>query len=139
MRVGIVYFAPKNPQTYRTLAEGIARGLSSRGVQVDVIDGELEKEKRLSFYEYIIIGCEPASLFGRKIPPSVDRFLSQAGAIGGKRSCAFIGKHLFASSRALSQLMKLMEREGMFLTYSEILSSRNQAEQLGSHLLMEKG
>ncbi|MCX7788815.1 MAG: hypothetical protein N2442_14090 [Spirochaetes bacterium] len=135
MRVAIVYFAPKHRDTYRTLAEGIARGLISRGAQVDVIDGETEKEKRLSLYEYIIMGCEPASLFGKKIPTTVDRFLSQAGSIGGKRSCAFIGKHLFASSRALSQLMKSMEREGMFLTYSEILSNRAQAEQLGIHLL----
>ncbi len=138
MRVVIVYFAPKHRDSYRTLAEGIARGLLSRGAQVDVVDGELEKEKRLSFYEYIVLGCEPASLFGKRIPPSVDRFLSQAGVIGGKRSCAFIGKHLFSSSRALSQLMKAMEREGMFLTYSEILSNRSQAEQLGSRLLTEK-
>lgn len=139
MRVVIAYFAPRNRETYRNLANGIARGLESRGVQVDVIDGELEKEKRLSFYEYLVIGCEPASLFGRKIPPSVSTFLSQAGAIGGKRSCAFTGKHLFASSRALSQLMKTMEREGMFLTYSEILSSPLQAEQMGIHLPTEKG
>jgi hypothetical protein len=93
----------------------------------------------VNFYEYLIIGCEPASLFGRKIPPSVDRFLSQAGSIGGKRSCAFVGKHLFSSSRALSRLMKAMEREGMFLTYSEVLATPRQAEQLGSHLPTEKG
>ncbi len=139
MRIAIVYFAPRNRDSYRTLSERIARGLVSRGAHVDVIDGELEKEKRLSFYEYIIIGCEPASLFGKKIPPSVGRFLSQAGVIGGKRSCAFIGKHPFASSRALSRLMNAMEREGMFLTYSEIISTQTQAEQLGSHLPIEKG
>ena len=139
MRVVIAYFAPRNRESYRKLAQGIARGLESRGFQVDVIDGEVEKGKRLSFYEYIVIGCEPASLFGRKIPQSVSTFLSQAGSIGGKRSCAFIGKHPFASSRALSQLMKAMEREGMFLTYSEILSSPSQAEQLGIHLPTAKG
>ncbi|MFQ3619594.1 MAG: hypothetical protein SNJ78_01490 [Spirochaetales bacterium] len=134
MRAVIVYFAPKHREQYRKLAVSIAQGLSSKGVQTDLIDGVLEKDKRLSLYQYIILGCEPASLFGKKIPSLVSNFLSQAGAIGGKRSCAFVGKHFLSSNRALAQLMRAMEKEGMFLTYSEVLSTEEQAQRLGALL-----
>lgn len=135
MRAAIVFFASKHRDRYRSLAHKIAEGFVSQGNQADVIDGEQETDKRLTIYQYLVIGCEPSSLFGKKIPASVSRFLSQAGTVGGKRSCAFTAKHPLASSRALSQLMKVMEKEGLFLTYSEILTNPEQAESLGKRII----
>jgi Trp operon repressor len=54
--------------------------------------------------------------------------------VAGKRSFAFITKNVFGAPKALVRLMKNMEKEGMFLKYSSILNSPQEAEEIGKRL-----
>ena len=61
-------------------------------------------------------------------------FLSAAGMVSGKHSFAFVSKTPFGSTKALSRLMKSMEKEGMLIKNSSILTSPQEAREIGKRL-----
>jgi len=135
MRVCVLY-APvaKNNEKMKAIANALSEGISAQGHLVDVFDMTLEAGKIVSFYDYLIIGTESPTFFGGKIPTSVSGFLKSAGSISGKRCMAFITKGGLRSMKTLQVLMKAMEKEGMFLKKSEVISKVDFAKAVGKHL-----
>ena len=85
-------------------------------------------------YQYIAVGSQTLSNFSGKLPDKVGHYLGSSGMVAGKRSFAFVTKNMFGATKALSRLMKNMEKEGMFLKYSSILNSPQEAEEIGKRL-----
>jgi menaquinone-dependent protoporphyrinogen IX oxidase len=108
--------------------------MESMGHRVDVMDAWTEDGFRLPGYEYIVVAAEPNSFFSGKIPEPVSKFLSAGSSIGGKKSAAFIKKGGVFTARALSNLMRAMEKEGMLVNWSEILLNAAHAEALGKRI-----
>jgi len=134
MRAAVVFFAMNSRNKILNITKSLARGIESQGHQVDIIDGLHDVNAKLTMYQYIAVGSEPVSNFSGKIPEKVGHFLSSSGMVAGKRSFAFITKNAFGASKALTRLMKNMEKEGMFLKYSSILNSPQEAEEIGKRL-----
>jgi hypothetical protein len=135
VRVAIVFFAERKREKILPVVRAFAKGLEESGQRVDIIDGFQDINTRLTVYEYIAAGCESLSLFSGKISEKIAPFLSQAGTMAGKRCFAFTIKSPFAAFRALARLMKIMEKEGMLLTYSDIFSSPGYAREVGKKLM----
>jgi menaquinone-dependent protoporphyrinogen IX oxidase len=136
MRAAVVFFAVKNRDEVLSIARALAKGMESQGHQIDVVDGMRDVNTKLTLHSYIAVGTEAVSLFGGKIPEKVAFFLASAGHIVGKRSFAFVRKTPFGANGALLRLMKAMEREGMYLKYSEIIRTAEAGEEIGSRLHM---
>ena len=85
-------------------------------------------------YQYIVVGASAINSFGGKISENVAKFLSNAGVVTGKRSFAYIAKGGMRITKTLSVLMNTMEHEGMYLKYSEILTSAEEAKAIGKRL-----
>ena len=134
MRVAVVYFSGRNSDKLASLAKSLARGIERQGNQVDVFDGESDSNAKLTIFQYIAVGTVPASLFGGRLPESVKAFLASRGVVSGKRSYAFVGKSAFGAQKALTNLMKCMEGEGMYLKSSDVLRSPTEAEEIGKRL-----
>ncbi len=134
MRTAVVFFTVQRRDRILDIAKSLARGIEKQGHQVDIIDGDHDINSKLTIYRYISVGTEPLSSFGGKIPKKISEFLNSSGMIAGKRSFAFVTKNMLGSSRALSRLMKGMEKEGMFLKNSGILNSPEEAEEIGKNL-----
>jgi len=134
MRAAVVFFALSSRDRVLSIARSLARGMESQGHQVDIVDGTRDVNTKLTIYQYLAVGTEPAGNFGGKIPEKVGHFLNSSGMVAGKRSFAFVIKNLAGASKALSRLMKSMEKEGMFIKYSAILSSAQEAEEVGKRL-----
>ena len=134
MRVAVVFFTEKSREKLINISKSLAEGIKSQGHQVDLIDGDRDVNTRLTIYKYIAVGTEAVTSIGGKIPEKVAVFLSAAGVVSGKRCFAFILKKFFGSTKALFRLMKGMEKEGMFLKYSEIIQSDVEAEEIGKRL-----
>jgi menaquinone-dependent protoporphyrinogen IX oxidase len=134
MRAAVVFFSAMSRDRILSIARSLARGIESQGHQVDIVDGTRDVNTKLTIYQYIAVGTEPFSNFGGKIPDKVGQFLNSSGMVAGKRSFAFVTKNLAGSPKALSRLMKSMEKEGMFLKYSAILSNAQEAEEIGKRL-----
>lgn len=101
---------------------------------VDVLDMSLETGKIVSYYDYLIVGTEATTFFGGKIPNQVSSFLKSAGAISGKRCMAFVTKGGLRSMKTLQTVMKIMEKEGMYLKKSEIIDKAEMGRAVGKHL-----
>ncbi len=138
VRAAVVFYPNGSRDKLLAVAKALAKGIESQGHQVDVIDGSRDLHTKLTAYQYIAVGSEPASFISSKIAPELGRFLAQAGMVGGKRSFGFMLKKGLAGNRALRNLMKVMEAEGMFLRFSEVLGSPEDAEEVGKRLLVEQ-
>lgn len=134
MRVAVVFFGGKSRERIVDVANGLVRGLEKEAHHVDLIDAEKDSNTKLTGYEYLAVGAPGISLFGGKIPTSVSEYLSSAGIVGGKKSFAFTIRKPLGATKALRTLMNVMEHEGMFIRYSEILRSRQEAEIVATRL-----
>jgi hypothetical protein len=133
MRIAIVS-APaskKEPPEYVRL---FAKGMESMGHRADIIDAWTEDGMKLPGYEYIAVIAEPLSFFSGKINEKIPKILAAGSSLAGKKSAAFVKKQGLFSSRALSRLMKAMEKEGMVVNWMDILLNPPHAEAMGKRI-----
>jgi hypothetical protein len=121
----------KDPPEY---ARSFAKGMESMGHRVDVINAWTEDGMRLPGYEYIAVISEPVSFFSGKIITNISKILAVGSSLTGKKSAAFIKKSGLFSNRALSRLMNAMEKEGMYVNWSDIIFNAPHAEALGKRI-----
>jgi hypothetical protein len=134
MRIAVIS-APAFRRAVPPYAAALARGMESRGHRVDILDAWTASASRLPGYEYIAVAAESTSLFGGKLPEALPRILLGGGSgLGGKRSAAFLKKTGPFTARALGNLMKAMEHEGMLVNWSALIFSEAQAEELGKQI-----
>jgi hypothetical protein len=104
------------------------------GHRVDIIDAWTDDGFRLPGYEYIAVAAEALSFFSGKIPGALSRILSVGSGLGGKKSAAFVKKGGLFTGRALANTMRVMEKEGMLVNWSDILFNPPHAESLGKRI-----
>jgi hypothetical protein len=114
--------------------KALAKGMESMGHRVDIIDAWTEDGYKLPGYEYIAVVTEPVSAFSGKIIPNIAKVLATGSSVAGKKSAAFVKKKGLFFNRALSNLMKAMEKEGMVVNWSDILFNPPHAEALGKYI-----
>jgi len=133
MRIVIVSAPPerKAPPDY---VESLAKGMVSMGHYVDILDAWTGDGYRLPGYEYIVVVSQPVSVFSGKIPDAVSGVLSRASSLVGKKSAAFVRKGGLFTAKALGNLMKAMEKEGMTINWSDILLNSPHAEAMGKRV-----
>ena len=133
MRVAIVSApaAKKEPPDY---VRSLAKGMESMGHRVDILDLWTEDGYKLPGYEYIVVAAEPVSFFSGKLPQKITKILAAGSSLAGRKSAAFIKKTGLFSSRALSNLMKAMEKEGMVVNWSDFLFNAPHAEAIGKQI-----
>ncbi len=134
MRVAVIFVPQAKREKLLEISKALATGIQSQGHHVDIVDASRDVNTKLTIYEYVAVGTEVVSLFGGKIPNKVSEFLRGSGTVVGKRSFAFVTKKAIGAERGLQRLMKQMESEGMFLKFSDVLSSTAEATEIGKRL-----
>ena len=134
MRVCVVYFLNSDNSKLKKVVSSLAEGLEAQGHQVDVINGNLDVNTRLTVYNYIAVGAEAVNFFGGKISSSVSAFLQNAGLIRGKRAYAFTLGSTLRLQKTLRKLMEIMEHEGIYLKKSDVIKNREDALNIGKKL-----
>jgi hypothetical protein len=131
MRIAVISVSPhrNGPQDY---VKALANGMESMGHRVDVLDtGDGYK---LPGYDYIAVCAEAASFWGGKMPEALPKLLATA-SLGGKKGAAFLKKTgPFFVNKALCNLMRAMEKEGMVVNWSEVLLSPDHANAMGKRI-----
>jgi hypothetical protein len=108
--------------------------MESMGHRVDVFDAWTGDGHRLPAYEYIAVTAEPVSLFGGRMPEALGKILAAGSGLVGKKSAAFLKKTGPFTAKALANLMRVMEKEGMRVNWSDVILSAAQAEALGKQI-----
>lgn len=127
MRIGLVYVGASAKSNLAEFAKAAAQGMESMGHRVDLIDARTDDARRLPGYEYVAVLSEPLSFLSGKIPDAVSTFLNGASSLVGKKSAAFLRASGPFSGKAMSALMRAMEKEGMWVNWSEMLENSSQA------------
>jgi hypothetical protein len=133
MRIAVIS-VPAQRRAVPDYVSAFAKGMESMGHRVDIVDAWTEDGTRLPGYEYIAVIAEAVSLFGGKMPEALSRVLSAGSALVGKRSAAFLCKKGPFSAKAMANLMRAMEKEGMLINWSDIILNAPHAEQLGKRI-----
>ena len=133
MRIAVVS-APAAKMPPPDYVQALAKGMSSMGHHVDILDAWTEDGFKLPAYGYIAIAAEPNSLFSGKIPTVITKLLAAGSSLSGKKSAAFIRKKGLFSGRAMANLMKAMEKEGMVVNWSDLLLNSPHAEAMGKQI-----
>ena len=127
----------RNTSKLVEVSKGLSKGLESQGHMVTILDAYTDNDKRLSYYDYIIVGTESVGLLSAKTPEVLAKFLREVPGAAGKRSFVFNLKSL-RSAKQLCIAMKDMEREGMFVTNSGTLKNSSEAEAVGKRLQINR-
>jgi menaquinone-dependent protoporphyrinogen IX oxidase len=133
MRI-VIISAPARRGGIPGYAAALARGMESMGHRVDVIDAWTDDGMRLPGYEYLVVAAESVTLFSGKMPESLPKILSGASSLMGKKAAAFLKKTSPFTGKALTKLMRAMEKEGMVVNWSDIILSADHAEALGKRI-----
>ncbi|HON13020.1 MAG TPA: hypothetical protein PLB48_07375 [Treponema sp.] len=133
MRIALVY-AHKGKSPASESVKALAKGMESMGHRIDLLNAWTDDGIRLPGYEYIVIAAESISLFGGRLPEALPKMLSNASSLVGKKSAAFLIKTTPWTTKAMTNLMRTMEKEGMFVNWSEIIINKEQAEALGKRI-----
>jgi len=133
MRIAIVS-APSAKRKPPEYVQALAKGMESMGHRADIVDAWTEDGFKLPAYEYIAVAAEPLSLFSGKISDVVTKMLSAGSSLAGKKSAAFVKKTGLFSNRAIANLMKAMEKEGMVINWSDLLFNPAHAEAVGKRI-----
>ncbi len=135
MQICIVYAGrSREDAKIRQIAEALGRGISAAGNNVDIFNMYTDSDKKLTFYDYVVVGSSSKTAFGGNLPDIVSSYLKRAGELSGKRSFAFVTNAGIREQKTLHLLMKAMEGEGLYLKYSEVLKKPGIAEALGKRL-----
>jgi hypothetical protein len=132
MRI-VVIAVPARRSPIPAYVTALAKGMEAMGHRADVLDAWTGDGSRLPAYEYIAVCAEAASLFGGKMPEALQRILA-SGNLTGKKSAAFLKKTGPFTTKAMSSLMRGMEKEGMYINWSDIILSAGHAEALGKRI-----
>ena len=133
MRIAVIS-VPSTRKAPPDYVRSLAKGMESMGHRVDIIDAWTEDGFRLPGYEYIAVVAEPVSFFSGKTSDAAAKILSCGSGLAGKKSAAFVKKGGLFSGRALTNLMRAMEKEGMTINWSDVLLSPFHAEALGKRI-----
>lgn len=134
MRICIAYYTGQENKKIIEIVKSLAKGIEQQTNSiVDMVDISKESDKKLTGYSYILFGCVKDSLFNTNIPKKFIYFIRNCGHITGKHTFAFTQKGILAPV-FLSKLMTELEREGVLLKTSSIISSSEEAKIIGSKL-----
>jgi hypothetical protein len=132
MRIAVINVSARRNET-KDYTKALANGIESMGHRVEILD--VEDGYKLPGYEYIAICAEPASFWGGKMPDTLPKLLASASNLSGKKGAAFLKKTgPFFVNKALCNLMKAMEKEGMMVNWSEVLLSSDHANAMGKRI-----
>lgn len=135
MRILIIYFVKNSDKKSMDIVKKLEQTAVSCGHQVDIKTGLTDYEElHLPGYGYIAAVVKPASFFKARLPEQFAEAFSLGGSSQGKRGAAIIIKKGLASNKVCRQTMRAMEKEGIMLDYSEIISSVDQASYAGKKL-----
>jgi hypothetical protein len=112
--------------------KSFAKGVEEAGHTVEIVDAWSDEGIKLAAAEYVVIITQSTSLIGGKMPECLGRVLAQ-GHVDGKRGAAFIRKGLF-NGKSMHNAMKSLEKEGVFVNWSDIILNAPHAEALGKRI-----
>ncbi len=135
MRIAVIATSEKRSEKLKRCAQALSRQFSVEG---HVSDFFSTCDSRFSTYDFLVVCSEPSgagSAMGKKLGEQ----LSQGGNLVGKRSMAILVKAGFFPRKALSNMMRILEKEGMVVTMAEIVANEADSAEAAREAPLTRG
>lgn len=118
------------------LAESIAEAMRAGEFDVTMRAAEARPQGviPLASYDVVCVGASVTSLFGGRLPDSIDATLRQCSRIEGKPVGAFVLPGILGTGKALKQLMGILERQGALVQDFAAIRHKDEALAFGRRL-----
>ena len=134
MRIAVISASCKRTEIPEYV-KSLAGGMESMGHQADIFNAWTDDGFKLLSYQYIAVCAEAVSTWAGRMPDALPKILAAGGSLAGKKGAAFLKRTSpFFVNKALANLMKAMEKEGMLVNWSDIILSPPQANALGKRI-----
>jgi len=128
MRIALITAPSKPGKSLDAFSQAVAKAMSSMGHRVESYKIPGDDLNRLPTYDYIVVLTEPVSTLSSKLPARLAEALGSVSSLIGKKSAAFLRTHGLFSGKAMNRLLATMEKEGMYVNWSEMFSKPAEAE-----------
>lgn len=135
MKIALIHFCGGDSRS-SAMVDALRQSAEKSGGAVECFDGQRDLDQtKLSFFEYIVVVVKKQGLFSGAVSPRVKEFLDTAGNIAGKKGAAFVvSGGVFGNAKTCANLMRVLEKEGLLLDYSDILKNKGQALESGKKI-----
>lgn len=122
------------------LAKGVAAGLEAAGYRAELVEAASRSSAPLQVFGYdlICVGSAVRGRFGGQVAEEIGDALQRCTRLEGKSAAAFVRRRWLGSTRALRQLMELMEGQGAQVRDFAALADPKAAERFGRRLHWEE-
>lgn len=136
MRVAIIIYSEKKDQNSKidSISSSLRKGFERNGHNVDIVFSSKDGNKNLTLYDFLMVVSYPVSPFSSKIPTGLSRYLSSCGKVSGKRACCILSGFSLFKNKALQNLMRETESEGIIIKTAEIINKADEAEAYALHI-----
>ncbi|OJF76894.1 MAG: hypothetical protein BKP49_04830 [Treponema sp. CETP13] len=134
MRVLILHFLDTRNAKNITILRNLQAASENNGHQVTLMNAKDVGNLQFPMYEYVCIVTKSAKLFGAKLPSQMGEILNKHGTLSGKKGCSLVVKGGFSSDKMNTLVMKAMEKEGIFIDYSQVIESPEHAKSIGKKI-----
>ncbi len=139
MRIAVVVSGRNRESTrLNEIGKEIESTLVKRGYSVELINTSLDTDKKLILFDYLIFVSETTSFFNKRIVESLGTYLKNCGNISGKRCAVVLKGGTVFKMGAMSELMRIVESEGVILKTSQIVSSSGDAVAFAGAINVER-
>ena len=136
MKIALISFCGKGDARSAALVQALLKSAEEAGGSAELFDGLADEgQQRLALFDYIAVVAKKKGFFGGHLPDRAKEFLDAAPSIAGKKGAALIVKSgPFGNGKACTNLMSLLEKEGVLLDYFDVISGVEAARECGKKL-----
>lgn len=135
MNILILHFLPSDSSRHTAIVKKLEQAVAAQGHSVSVVpaltDGDTFSDVP---YTYITVVVPCQGVFSSKLAPKVSEVFARCRTLGGKKAAALVVKTGLFAEKTCRNLMRAMEKEGMFVDYFEVLQNAEQAAYAGGKI-----
>jgi len=131
-RLLIIYSQEGN---LKEIADGIKLGAEKDGYRVDLVStGDTARKISFHPYDLVVVGSPTKGIFRGKIDEDLREFLGDCRRTMGTTAAAFVTPRFFATTKALRQVMGVLEKQGCVVNNFAALKNRQESIKFGGNL-----
>lgn len=119
-----------------TLAKSLAENLEGYNVSVQLMQAEPRGTSPIACgqYDVICVGSPVKGLFGGKLAADIDLSVKRCTRLEGKLAAAFVQPAVFGNTKALRDLMNLLETRGAWVQDFAMLTGQSELKEFAKRL-----
>ena len=134
MKILILYFLEERNKKQLEILKNLEKSVTANGHTVTICNEKDATNLHFAMFDYVTVLISANGGFSTEIPAKMQEILKTHGSLASKKGAALVIKKGFSTNKMSRKLMWIMEKEGMFIDYFDIIDSPGFALHVGKKL-----